>query len=223
MNITSAATGPRSISGCARIAATTLAPPSSRGSWANACSAAVEREREGRHAAAVDRDRHLVEARRRPRRRPRRGSPPATDASRAGSRGSRGRARGRRRGSPRACPSSCAGSATARHRSRGRPRSPARQRGARAPRRAAPAAPGARRRRSRARGRGCPGRARTSGSACSGFADERRNVSERGISRPRPRSARRAPRRRERVCSASTTSPRVTSTWIGSAMCRNTT
>ena len=59
------------------------------------------------------------------------------------------------------------------------------------------------------------GRARTSGSAWIGFAEERRNVTSRGSPPLRRSSARRAPRRRGRCARASTTPPRVTSTWIG--------
>ena len=61
------------------------------------------------------------------------------------------------------------------------------------------------------------GRARTSGSAWSGFAAERRKVRTRAS----PASATICPSRTATactVCSASTTSPRVTSTWIGSAI-----
>ena len=71
MNITSAATGPRSISGWARIAATTLDATLEPGQLGERVSAAVEGQGEGRNAAAVDRHRHLVEARRLRRRRPR--------------------------------------------------------------------------------------------------------------------------------------------------------
>ena len=62
MNITSAATGPRSISGWARMAATTRRPTLEPGQLGERVSAAVERQGERRNAAAVDRHRHLVEA-----------------------------------------------------------------------------------------------------------------------------------------------------------------
>ena len=158
--------------------------------------AAVEGQREGRHAAAVDRDRHLVEAHAGS------GGDLAPDLllqrmrRRAGSRRSRGRGRGRRRGSPRACRSSCAGSATGRLRSRGRPRS--REQSARSARTASSCSGSARcEAQAIAISRSSmSGLARASGSAWSGFADERRKVRSRGR-RPRRRSGRRAPRRRE--------------------------
>ena len=214
MSLTSAATGPRSSSGWARIAATTRVPPSSRGSWRESMGAALERQRERRDTAAVDRDRHL-----------RRGHAggggdllqqfplqgvlrePVAVASRS-------RAPGRRRGSRRACPSSCARWVSGRPRFRARPPWRGRARAASGRRRAARAAPGARRMRSRSRRHrhpGATGRVAGPGSASprsagTSAAAGRRRSRRRGRRRRRRRARCGRPRRR---------SPRVTSTWIG--------
>ena len=64
------------------------------------------------------------------------------------------------------------------------------------------------------------GRARTTGSAWIGFADERRKVTSSGS--PATRTIRPSRRRPRAPCRASTTSPRVTSTRIGSTVAEGT-
>ena len=180
---------------------------------------AVEREREGDDAAAVDGGRQLVRldlgcgrhlgaaallhgvA----------GEPVARSLPAAGAR--------RARACRRACRSSCGGasSASAPHSSSSSPA------GAFASSASTAATcsgrPGATRRRSRGRGRRGRSRARASGSAWNGFAAERRKET-----RPAsPHSSTTAPSRTATAwtrCTASTVVPRRTSTLIGSAMTR---
>ena len=215
MSLTSAATGPRSSSGRARIAATTRVPPSSRGSAAKRVGAALERQRERRDTAAVDRDRHvrhghaggggdLLEQF------PLQGvlREPVAAASRS-------RAPCRRRGSRRACPSSCARWVSGRPRFRARPR----RAGASASReRTASSCSGSARCEAHAiaiSSSPTSGRDRTSGRAWIGFAEERRNVRQLRVAGARRRRGRRRQRRRARCGRPRRRSPRVTSTWIG--------
>ena len=162
------------------IAATTRGPPSSSRQAPERVRAAVERERERRHAAAVDRDRdrggvdlgrggdlgeHLLLQRMRREPVARRLEParPA-DGEEAGVL-ARAVVLDRRR---------------LRRRSRARPRPPAPRRAARGRPRAARAAARCDAQAIASSRSPRSGRARTSGSAWSGFADERRNVRSRG-------------------------------------------
>ena len=170
-----------------------------------------ERRRSGRRSRRRRRDRGRLDLGRR--RRPPRASPAGTDARAAGSRRSPSRAPGRARASPRACPSSCARAASARA-----ALELVLVAGAFASRlrtaRAARAARGARRTRSRSRARrgpAAPGRPAAPGSAwpSCGAGDE--------LGSPRrlhdlPSCTATAWARWR----ASTTSPRTTSTTIGS-------
>ena len=174
------------------MAATTVAIPSGSPATkpANIRAISVERERERRHAAPVDR-RGRARAPRAPRRR--RGSPAGAGAPPAGIPwSSQPRSRQRRR-KPACLPEQLClrrEPCSAPH-SRSSVAAPARARGARGPPRAARAGPRARRRRSRAR----PAAGRTARAAAPGAASPRSARTRRGPGRPRPRRPRRPGRR----------------------------